>query len=335
MVEQRQVIRIGAAALILAIVLRLLGGGFFAPLFKALDSDGLRSALIYLQTGRPVRRPPASQPQESVQQPVRQPVFSPAPPVQEALPVFTEADLEAVEVVYRCDYRPALEPLLTQPLELSLKGGQPTVLIIHTHTTESYTKEPGQDYVEDVPYRTQDERYNMVAIGAEVARVLEAGGIKVIHDRNIYDYPSYNASYDLARAAIQAHLEQTPSIQMVLDIHRDASDGASGAQLTTSATVNGQPSAQLMVVVGTDAMGYYHPDWQQQLALGLKLTALLERTDPGLTRPLSLREYRFNTDLTPGSLLIEVGAAGNTQSEALLAANALARGILALSGGSD
>lgn len=332
MEDQRRFIRMGAVALAFAIILRLFSGGFFAPLGRFFDSDAFRSLMIYLQTGRVVRLPPESA-QKPAQKPEDEETFAPAEP-QPALPVFTQGDLDAVEVFYQCDYRPDLMELLTKPLEMDLMESAPTVLIIHTHTTESYTRQPGQDYVEDVAYRTRDQRYNMVAVGEEVARVLEAGGIRVIHDQNIYDHPSYNDSYDLARVAIQEHLERNPTIQMVLDIHRDASDGVGGAQLTTSGTVDGQPSAQLMVVVGTDAMGYYHPHWQEHLALALKLTAMLERKDPGLTRPVSLREYRFNTDMTPGSLLIEVGAAGNTLDEALLAANALARGILALARGS-
>jgi stage II sporulation protein P len=89
-----------------------------------------------------------------------------------------------------------------------------------------------------------------------------------------------------------------------------------------------------MVVVGTDAAGNHHPGWQQNLSLGLKLTALLEQTDPGLTRPVNLRSQRFNMDLTAGSLLIEVGAAGNSHDEAVLAAGALARAILVLARGS-
>ena len=209
------------------------------------------------------------------------------------------------------------------------------MLIVHTHATEAYTQTPGREYEEDASYRTLEDRFNMVSIGEEVARVLEAGGITVLHDRSYHDYPSYNGSYGNARVAIEEYLRQYPSIQMVLDIHRDASDGADGSQLTTSAMVGGQQSAQLMVVVGTDAAGNYHPNWQQNLALGLKLSAVLERENPGVTRPVSLRSSRFNMDLTAGSLLIEVGAAGNTHEEALLAANALARGILTLAKGSS
>ena len=224
---------------------------------------------------------------------------------------------------------------MAAPLNWDLTGDAPTVLIIHTHATESYTKSPGEDYEETVSYRTLDDRYNMVSIGAEVARVLTAGGISVLHDGGYHDYPSYNGSYANARMTIQEYLRQYPSIQLVLDIHRDASDGSDGSQLSTSATVGGQPSSQLLVMVGTDAQGNYHPNWQTNLALALKLSAQLERADPGVTRPVTLRGERFNTDLTAGSLLIEVGAAGDTHSQAILAANALARGILALAKGTQ
>jgi stage II sporulation protein P len=97
--------------------------------------------------------------------------------------------------------------------------------------------------------------------------------------------------------------------------------------------IDGQRSAQLMMVVGTDTTGNYHPNWQENLSLALKLSAVLEQSDPGITRPISLREHRFNMDLTPGSLIVEIGAAGNTHAEAMLAAGALARGVLLLANG--
>ena len=102
-------------------------------------------------------------------------------------------------------------------------------------------------------------------------------------------------------------------IQMVLDLHRDASGGAS--QMRTLAHVDGSDSAQLMIVVGTN-----YDTWEENLSLALKLHAQLETACPGITRPLQLRGQRFNEDLSPGGLLIEVGAAGNSHDEALTAA---------------
>ena len=75
------------------------------------------------------------------------------------------------------------------------------------------------------------------------------------------------------------------------------------------------------------------PNWQENLSLGLKLQAVLQQKYPGICRPLTLRAQRFNQDLSPGALLIEVGAAGNTRREALTAMEALAEGILALAKG--
>ena len=131
---------------------------------------------------------------------------------------------------------------------------------------------------------------------------------------------------------MSSYLEEYPTIQLVLDIHRDAS-GNNSAQMTTTATVNGRPSAQLMLVVGTNASGLNHPNWEENLALALKLQVQLERTSPGICRDINLRAQRFNQDESPGALLVEVGAAGNTHDEALTAVEVLASGIMALKNG--
>ena len=121
-------------------------------------------------------------------------------------------------------------------------------------------------------------------------------------------------------------LEEYPTIQLVLDLHRDASGGA--RQLRTLAQSQGRDCAQLMVIVGTN-----YDTWEENLSLALKLHAQLEAQCPGITRPLQLREQRFNEDLSPGGLLIEVGSAGNTRDEALRAAEELANAIAALAKG--
>ncbi len=331
---QRQALRAGATAIALAVFLRLLGGGFFAPLGNLWENPTALSLLVYLQTGRAVRfpqpQPPTTEAPATVPPTTAPPVT--APPLPEK-PVFTSEDVGRVPVTYGCSYRPDISALLCSPLDWDLTGDAPTVLIVHTHATEAYTQTPGAAYVEDSAYRTLDDRYNMVSVGDEVARVLEAGGIHVLHDRTHHDYPSYNGAYGNARVSIEEYLRQYPSIRMVLDIHRDASDGAGGSQLTTSGTVSGQPASQIMILVGTDSAGGYHPRWQENLSVGLKLSALLERENPGLTRAVNVYPHRLNMDKTTGSLLIEIGAAGDTHEQAILAANALARSILALAKG--
>lgn len=333
MKSQRQVLSLSAAVVVLAVVFRLLSAGFLPPLRQFFQQPEVLSFLLYAGTGYVIRFEPRQEPPPitSPAAPTEpEPTHPPAEPTTPADIAFTEEDLAFTRIQYQCSYRPDLEALLTQPLAWDLTGPEPTVLILHSHATEAYT---GSDIPYSGQYRSRDPQHNMISIGQELARVLELGGIRVIHDTSLHDYPDYNTAYAQARSSIEAYLDRYPSIQLVIDLHRDAAETTSG-QLVTSATAGGQRSAQLMMVVGTDASGNRHPMWQENLAVALKLTALLEQNDPGITRPIDLRAQRFNMDLTPGSLLIEVGAAGNTQQEALIAVNALAQAILALSRGS-
>lgn len=328
MEHRRRILRLGAFVIALAAVLRLLSAGFFDPFADLLQKNGAISLIMYLGTGTVIRFSEPRQPQQEEPLPTgeqtQQPTQEPQPQLE-----FLPEDLSLVELEYHCGYRPQLEQLLTQPLDWQLQGSEPTVLILHSHATECYTEE-GVTY--SGTYRTLDEQQNMLCIGAELARVLTEGGITVIHDTTLHDYPDYNSAYSAARQTVQSYLEQYPSIRMVLDLHRDASDSPEG-QLVTAATSGGQRCAQLMMVVGTDAGGNYHPGWQENLALAMKLTVLLEQNNPGISRPISLRKERFNMDLSPGSLLVEVGAAGNSRQEALIAVNALAQSILQIANG--
>ena len=330
--NQQRTLRVGAAALACAIVFKLLSGGLPERLNRWLSDPEKQSFLLYLETGRVVR------PTENVPPVVTQPLPTEIPTVPPAvqtvaIPSFSAADMSDIQIRYSCDFRPDMEKLLAQPLNWDLQGTEPTVLILHTHTTESYTKSKGEKYQESSDFRTLDEDYNIVSIGDRVAEYLTKQGISVIHDRELHDYPSYNGSYTHSRNAAAEYLEKYPSIRLILDLHRDAS-GDLDNQMRTHAKVNGKDCAQLMVVIGTNATRK-HPNWEENLALGLKLHAQLERTAPGITRPLTLREQRFNQDLLAGALLIEVGSAGNTHEEALRAAEVLAEAIIQLSRGSE
>lgn len=326
MEQRRQVLTVGTAVIALAVAIRLLSAGFFSPAAELLCKPDVISLFMYMETGRVVRFPgnPVTAPEE-IPETTQPSTESPSLP-EEAVVTFSAQDLDFVKVQYHCSYRPDLKQLLTKPLQWNLKDKEPAVLILHTHATESYT---GEDIDYSGYYRSLNEQQNMLAIGDAIARELEAGGIHVLHDKTLHDYPNYNGAYDNSRATIKKYLEEYPTIRMVLDIHRDASASTAG-QFATSATVGGEKSAQLMVVVGTKRAG-----WEENLALGLKLTALLEQENPGLCRPIDLRTERFNIDLSPGTLLVEVGSAGNTRQEAITAAKALAQGILQLAGGSQ
>lgn len=312
-------IRLGITMILMALILRLGSAGFFQPVVDFITGQGLYKALFFLETGRSI---PDSQEVS---------VFfgESAPPVTAAsLPVFSPQDLDSIDLTNTSGLEPDLEGLLCTSLDWDLFGQEPTVLILHTHTTESYTK-TSEIYAETSAYRTLEEGYNMLSIGDLVADKLSQQGIAVIHDRTFHDYPSYNGSYTRARETISGYLDQYPSIRLVLDLHRDAS-GEGRNQMRPVTKVAGKSCAQLMLVLGTNM-----DTWQDNLSLALKLQAQLEKLAPGITRPLQLRPQRFNQDLCPGALLIEVGAAGNTHSEALLAADYLAQTLIFLAKGTQ
>lgn len=239
--------------------------------------------------------------------------------------VFTAEDSAFVSVDNRCGAEFDLEALLTRPLEFTLSGDEPVVLIVHTHATEAYTMTGDTRYEESAAYRTADTNYNVVRVGQVIADCLNAHGIATLHDTTLNDLPGYNDSYSRTAAVICRYLEEYPSIQMVIDVHRDAVSDGSGGQVALASQVNGQQAAKLMLVMGTDLGGLSHPNWQTNLSMALKLQAMGEQEAPGLFRELSLCASRYNEHLTPYSMLLEVGSAGNTLEEALLSAEYFAQ----------
>ena len=318
--EQR-CIRFCAAVLLCAVALRLWSAGALIPVGQALQRSETASFLLYLHTGRVVRALPVEA-QELLPQ-LTEPQRA---EVREGV-TFSAEDAALVGIDYNCAQQPDLEALLTAPLELDLAGEGPKVLILHSHTTESFAQS-GERYVESSAYRTLDAGHNMIALGEIVADILEAAGVAVIHDTTLHDYPSYNGSYSHAAASTKAYLEQYPTIELILDLHRDAADTPSG-QLVTKCTVGGEPAAQLMFVMGTDTR-LSHPDWERNLSLALKLQVLLEKEHPGICRDMNLTQNRYNQHLGNYALLIEIGAAGNTLDQAKRAAKELGEAITAL-----
>ena len=312
-------IRMGALVLAVAVILRLWSAGALETVYAALVSPTVGSFLLYLETGRVIR--PVPDPTEL--DPAKPDPTEEEPALPER-PQFSAGDASLVRV-WGTGEAVDSAACLERTLDMDLTGEAPTVLILHTHATESYTQAQGWTYEESSNYRTLDTDHNMVAIGTYLTELLEAGGIQVIHDTTLHDYPEYTGAYTRSEATARKHMEDHSGIFLVLDLHRDSLSDDQGGELDTSALVKGRESAQLMFLMGTD-----HDAWQENMNLAVKLTAQLERTYPGITRGILTRNDDYNQYLTPGTLLVEVGAAGNTQEEAMMAAEALAEAILAL-----
>jgi stage II sporulation protein P len=218
-----------------------------------------------------------------------------------------------------------VETLAAATVGVELQEDGPQILIMHTHTTESYTMDGTDIYTESDAYRTTDEDYNMLRIGDEMQEVFQEMGLEVIHDRTLYDYPQYSGAYTRSCAGVEDWLAQYPSIQVVLDVHRDALVGDDGTVYKAVTEVDGEKTAQVLMIVGTDDQGQEHPYWRQNLALAVQIQQRLDETSPTLARPITLRSSRFNQQLTRGSLLVEVGSHGNTLQESLRAARLFAQ----------
>ena len=218
-----------------------------------------------------------------------------------------------------------------KPFSARLSGeAGPQVLILHSHGSECYTPAPGADILYSGNHRSTDSRYNVILAGNAMAEELEMAGIPVLHDRTLYDYPSYSGAYDRSLAAIETALAQYPSIQFILDVHRDAIEDTEGNEYKVIAETGQGSAAQLTLVVGSDGSGLPHPNWMENLRLAVALQNQIAGEEPTLMRPILLRKSRYNQHATAGSLLVEVGAAGNAPEEAELAARLFARQLAEL-----
>ena len=214
------------------------------------------------------------------------------------------------------------------PFAVEVDSTQPQVLILHTHATECYAEADGW-VAPDNNGRTTDTAVNMVAVGAELAAVLNAAGICTVQDTGLYDYPSYNGSYGRSRAATEQWLAEYPSIRVVLDVHRDAIE-TDGVRIKPTAVINGQKAAQLMIISGADDGTMGMPAFWENLRFAAALQTAVEGAYDGLTRPVLFDYRNYNQQLTTGSLLLEIGGHGNTLEEAKYTARLVGQALAQL-----
>ena len=206
---------------------------------------------------------------------------------------------------------------LAAPIDLALDKSKPTILIFHTHTTEGFEILDRPWYAADWSSRTENGAKSIVRVGEEMAKVLERAGWQVIHDRAIYDR-QYTGAYGKSRAAVQRHLEENPSILVTLDVHRDAIHTDNGVHIKPVAQIGGKNAAQVMIITGVQegAIEGYE-NWEENLRFATKLHMAAEERYPGLMRPIFFAQRKYNMDVTPYSLLLEMGADANTLEEAV------------------
>lgn len=208
--------------------------------------------------------------------------------------------------------------LLAQNMKVENKGEGPQILIYHTHANEAYA--------DSVP---GDASTTVVGVGDRLAEILEKEyGYKVLHHTGIYDLPNRDHAYSMALPSIEKLLQENPTIQVVIDLHRDAV--AEDTHLVKK--IGGKNVAQYMFfnglsrVKGIGEIEYLpNQNLESNLAFSFQMQYASEKYYPGLARKIYLKGYRYNMHLMPRYLLIELGAQNNTLQEAMNACMPIAR----------
>lgn len=217
-------------------------------------------------------------------------------------------------------YSPDIKALLNQGSDLTIYDkSQPTVLIYHSHTTEAYSLLDTGYYISS-DARSNNSARNMVRVGDDLAAYLEKQGFNVIHDRTIHD-KDYTKSYDNSRAMIEKYLEQYPSIEVTIDVHRDDITYSNKTKVKPTAKINGKKAARMMIISGCEYNRVKNfPDWEENLKFDLQVQNKVNELYPGLMRPILFSERKYNMYETHYSFLLEVGTDANTLDEACYSA---------------
>lgn len=224
-----------------------------------------------------------------------------------------------------------LEQILQDKPKITVNDkSKPAVLIFHTHTTESYEMLDRGWYAQDYITRSNSPDRNMVRVGTEIKQQLEQAGYGVIHDTRIHD-EKYTGAYAHSAKSVEEYLKKYPEIQIVLDVHRDAIEQDDGTRIKPTANILGKDAAQIMIISGCEegkVTGF--PDWKKNLTFALELQSVCEEMYPGLMRPLYFCQRKYNMNLSPNNLLVEMGSSANTLEEAAYSGRLLGNALVKL-----
>ena len=220
-----------------------------------------------------------------------------------------------------------IEEYLNKQVQAFITENKPAVLIYHTHTTETYELLDRDFYTNERDIRSNNAKENVVRVGEEICKVLEENGYKTIHDKTVYD-ESLNGAYDRSRENISKILKDNPSIQIVLDVHRDSIYQKDNSKIKTVTKIDGRKAAQIMLITGCEdgnVTGF--PNWQKNLTFAVNLQEKITSDNKTLTRPLMFCSRKYNMDLVPCALSVEIGTDANTLSEAVYSAGLFANSL--------
>lgn len=191
--------------------------------------------------------------------------------------------------------KPPLQQLPAPENKIS-DSTKPSILVYHTHTSESYLPVSGKDHL-------FNQKGDIVKVGEYLQEVLEGKyGIKTIHCDQIHDQYPFRESYQRSQQTLIKYLKDYPSLEILLDVHRDATPG-----LKPTCTIKGVEAATVMMVVGSDKMGLAHPNWKRNHEFATKINDCLNLYYPGLSNGIVISDARYNQHLSDRAIIIEFG----------------------------
>lgn len=198
--------------------------------------------------------------------------------------------------------------------ETQLAEDNPLVAIYNTHNAETYMPTDGVK-------RKEGKNGGVVKVAGVLEDCLKGYGVRVVRSSKIHDYPDWDLSYSNSKETVKEMLAKNPSIQIVIDIHRDA-----GLKEKKVVTVNGKKAAQILIIVGSNER-LPHPNWKKNKEFAEIVCSKMEELYPGLCRGVRVQSGRYNQHLHPHAILAEVGNVKNTLEEAEYSAKLLAHVI--------
>lgn len=211
-------------------------------------------------------------------------------------------------------------PSATLPLENIHGGtakGNPMVGIYNTHNAETYIPTDGKSKLEG-------KNGGVALVAQELANTLEkAYGVPTVYTDRIHDYPDFTKSYVNSAQTIKYLLKTYPSLEILIDVHRDAMPSNDNSE---AVEIEGAKAARILFIVGTDARSP-HPNWRQNDQFAEELAKKTEELYPGLLKGVRRKEGTYNQTLHPRAILVEIGNDRNSLEEALISARCLARVI--------
>lgn len=208
------------------------------------------------------------------------------------------------------------------PLFASEVSGAVRVGIYHTHTAESFLPSSGKTHA------AGGECGEIVEVGTFLRECLAKHGIQSVQSRAIHDYPNFMHAYSASEKTVAEMVKEYPSLDMIFDIHRDASKRSNAA-----VTIDGKMCAKVLIIVAQGQTGLPQPHWQENYRLAKALEQKMEELYPGLSGGIQLTPWRYNQHLHPHALLLEIGSHETSKGEAMRSAKMMADVIARLLAG--